>query len=444
MIVRCLRFTVAAATLLSFRLAVDSIAWWCGEEFFTLRVIRPLAVLLQVAFFPAAASFACGPNKPLVVDQNSHVVVMEYEAWFGPEAVTFQGTAAKPFLQSKDMKEVGGGYDSADPSVIRQQAAWLEAMGMDAALIEVTNNVSCIFNSVEFLKRHGIDCAPEFRFSNRVILKNTGGLYAAWAELETPLKLIPMMGGIDQNVLYPDIDGKTAFEKEINYFGALMRAHPGLNVIYRGKPLILIYLGAAQDPNWRDNPLWYQLRQFLAAHPELTRQFTFQMMAGYLDSQPLLWAGRGPPGGPKEIDSRYGFWSWVDRLNPTCTVSFCPYYPTYNRTRARVENLTVAIASAGQNGWDCDPPNHVYCPDASLRYGSSGDYATFESFMSYARQLQPIFLFVHQFNEYVPSDEGWDAQTDDDIEPADLWGRSALDEVRMQVQRYREHNRPME
>src|SRR5689334_4134608 len=122
------------------------------------RVIWPLAVLLTLAFFPASALFASPPNRPLVVDQNSHVVVMEYEAWFGPEAVTFQGTAAKPFLQSKDMKEVGGGYDSAEPAVMRQQAAWLQAMGMDAALIEVTNNVSCIFNSVEFLKRYGIDC----------------------------------------------------------------------------------------------------------------------------------------------------------------------------------------------------------------------------------------------------------------------------------------------
>ena len=132
----------------------------------------------------------------------------------------------------------------------------------------------------------------------------------------------------------------------------------------------------------------------------------------------------------------------MDRLNPTCTVSFCPYYPTYNLTDARVENLTVAIATAGQTGWDCDPPYHVYCSDASLRYGSNHDYATFEAFMSYAQQLDPIFLFVHQFNEYVPPDEGWDAQTVDDIEPADLWGRSALEEVEMQVQLYRQHHSP--
>ena len=46
---------------------------------------------------------------PLVVDETSHVVVMEYEAWFGPNAVTFQGAAAMPILQSADMIPVGGG-----------------------------------------------------------------------------------------------------------------------------------------------------------------------------------------------------------------------------------------------------------------------------------------------------------------------------------------------
>ena len=89
-----------------------------------------------VVFLPAlalAASTAATANAPLVVDQNSHVVVMEYEAWFGPNAVTFQGTAAKPKLQSADMQSVGGGYDSADPAIIQQHVAWLEYMGLDAA-----------------------------------------------------------------------------------------------------------------------------------------------------------------------------------------------------------------------------------------------------------------------------------------------------------------------
>jgi hypothetical protein len=110
------------------------------------------AVLLSV-LLASSTAFAAS-SGPLVVDSNSHVVVMEYEAWFGPKAVTFQGSSAMPLLQSADMQAVGGGYDSADPAVIKQHVAWLEYMGIDAALIDVTNNVSCIFDSEWFAKKY--------------------------------------------------------------------------------------------------------------------------------------------------------------------------------------------------------------------------------------------------------------------------------------------------
>jgi hypothetical protein len=83
---------------------------------------KTLATFLMGLFaaIPAVAS----PREnggPLAVDADSHVVVMEYEAWFGPHAVTFQNSAAKPLLQSADMQPVGGGYDSADPAVIKRR-----------------------------------------------------------------------------------------------------------------------------------------------------------------------------------------------------------------------------------------------------------------------------------------------------------------------------------
>jgi hypothetical protein len=57
--------------------------------------------------------------------------------------------------------------------------------------------------------------------------------------------------------------------------------------------------------------------------------------------------------------------------------------------------------------------------------------------MDYARQLQPIFLILHQFNEFNSSDEGWDANTNDDIEPANQWGAQDLNIVKGQIQAYR-------
>ena len=379
------------------------------------------------------------PNKPLVVDQNSHVVMMEYEAWFGPKAVTFQGTAATPKLQSLDMFPVGGGYDSADPAVIWQHVKWLEYMGVDAAQIETTNNVACVFNSEAFIKKYVRNCTPSFRAMNQNIRDNTGNLYPAWSNLGTPLKLVPTMGGIDDNVLYKDIDGKTALEKEIAYFGQRMQKYPALNVIYEGRPLMLIFVGAAQDPDLGHNPLWYRIEKFLAAHPEISNKYTFRLVAGYLDSQPYLWVNPSTPTGPVAIAPQYGFWSWVDRLNTSCTNALCPYYPTYNQVDSRAENLTVSIATAGQDGWGCPNPNAPpYCEDASIRFGEHHSYSTLDAFMKYARQIKPIFLILHQFNEYVMPDEGFDANSIDDVDATDLWGLSALTAVRQQILLYRQ------
>jgi hypothetical protein len=388
------------------------------------------------------ASSSAIPDAPLVVDEHSHVVVMEYEAWWGPKAVTFQGAAARPLLQSADMRAVGGGYDSADPAIIQQHVAWLESMGIDAAISEVTNNVSCIFNSEAFAKKYLSDCTPSFRVYNQNIRDNTGNLYPAWTKLGTRLKLIPLLGGFDQDILYKDLDGKTAFEKEIEFFGSLLDKYPQRRVVYQGKPLMLIFLGAAQDPNRTDNPLWFQLRKFLRNHPQIAGRFTFKMMAGYLDAQPDLWATPGTPDGPVKINPGYGFWSWVDRLKTSCTTPSCPYYPSYNTTggnASRVENFTVSLATAGaESGWGCPNPNSPpYCADDALRFGENGSYATLHDFMAYARQLDPIFLILHQFNEYGPPDEGFDANTDDDIEPANLWGRAGLHAVQREIRAYR-------
>ena len=98
----------------------------------------------------------------------------------------------------------------------------------------------------------------------------------------------------------------------------------------------------------------------------------------------------------------------------------------------------MSIATAGQNGWGCPNENTLpYCPDDALRFGSDHNYATFDSFMTYANQLQPIFLMIHQFNEFTPPDEGFDANTDDDIEPANLWGSSALSAVKADISAYK-------
>lgn len=371
---------------------------------------------------------------PLTVGAGSHLVVMEYEAWFGPQAVTFAGAAAQPLLQSADMQSFGAGYDSVDPTVIWQHVAWMEHMGIDAVLVDLSNDAACTFDSESYIGANVPNCTPAFRKQVRTIRNNTGALYPAWTSLGVTPAIIPLLDGVDANVLGQDSDGKTAFEKEVEYFGNLMQEYPNLQVIYEGKPLMVVYLGSFQEPDKAHDPLWHQIQQFAASHPSLSQKYTFKYMAGHLESQPWLWANRSQPTGPIEISSTYGFWSWVDRMNAACTSPQCPYFPTYSVVGGRVENLTVSIATPGHTGWGCPQP--IYCEDTSLRFNGNKSYATFSSFMSQASALAPVFLFIHQFNEFV-ADEGWNADTDDDIEPSNLWGSTALNEVQQQVAAYK-------
>jgi hypothetical protein len=402
------------------------------------RLALTAALLLSMGSGHALAADG-DARTPLIVNEHSRVAVMEYEAWFGPNAVTFQNSAARPWLRSPDMVALGGGYESADPKVIRQHVAWLEQLGVDAVIADLTNAVSCIFDSEWFVQKYlqNFGSCPILRSDYQSIRDNTGNLYPAWTQLHTRLKIIPLLGGIDANELFLDEDGETAFQKEIEYFGALMRRYPQLSVIYEGKPLMLVFVGAAQDPSTADHPLWYQFRQFLVRHPELSDHYTFRQVAGYLDSQPDLWRKPAQASGAREIAPQYAFWSWVDRLKPVCSDPSCPYYPSYNTHGARAENLTVSIATAGQSGWGCPNPNaKPYCEDAALRFGPERIYDTLYSFLPYVRRLDPIFLIVHQFNEFVMPDEGFDANTNDDVEPADLWGASALEPVRRAIEFY--------
>jgi hypothetical protein len=411
----------------------------------TTSRLLPSCALLAVLAFTLSARSQEQPDRyhPLVVDEHSRVALMEYEAWFGPNGVTFQNSSAMPWLQSADMVPFGGGYDSADPAVIRRHVEWLEWLGMDGAIVDLTNDVACIFDSEWFVRKYlsGPGNCQILRKDFQSIRDNTGNLYPAWSALGTRLKIVPLLGGGDANVLYLDEDGKTALEKEIDYFGERMEKHPERNVIYDGKPLMIIFLGAAQDPDTADKPLWFKIREFLADHPEITDKYTFRLMAGYLDSQPYLWTNPNQAEGPREIASEYDFWSWVDRLKTSCTNALCPYYPSYVRRRDRVENFAASIATAGQEaGWGCPHPNaKPYCSDDALRWNDEHRYATFTSFMEYARRLDPIFLILHQFNELQYPDEGFDANTNDDIEPANLWGASAFEPVREQVRLYHGH-----
>jgi hypothetical protein len=403
-------------------------------------------------------------DAPLTVKPGDHAVIMEYEAWFGPHAMSFYGSSeANPFLQTQDM-EIWGcnelcGYNSENGRVIRQHVAWFEHMGIDAVTLDDTNDVACIYDSHKFAEQHHLPGCNQWKSYWAHIGINNAHIYSAWNELEAPLKIIPLLGAANSiNFVrdpYDHVGHKCALEKEIDRYGELIAKYPNLSVVYDGKPLVLLFIAVNTYTAW---PL---VQKFLADHPGLTAKYTFRVNGGYLDSQSPYWApaaeqkfwknkNTNTPSGPTKIASQYGFWTYVDRLNTTCKTKAClggkgpystyPFYPTYSVIGSRVESFTSCTATAGAHGWG-KPPAH-YAPDASLRFASNEDYGTFGSFMEWAMQLKPTFLFIHQFNEFAQPDEGWDANTSDDLEPADRWGVTGIAAVHDWVVRYR--NRTVE
>ncbi len=153
---------------------------------------------------------------------------------------------------------------------------------------------------------------------------------------------------------------------------------------------------------------------------------TLRLMAADLDDQPPLWANANGLAGLREISRANPFWSWVDRLNPTYGL-----FPSYLPGQAGPENLTASVATLSrQLGWG-NTATGVYAPEDALSLGC----ATFRAFMAYARQLKPTFLIVHQWNEYF--ENGWDAETDTDIEPSTFFGTAMMAIVQQEIMAYK-------
>jgi len=465
---------------------------------FAGRMVHAALVVALARQLPALAAqpAADGGGRagaPLVVGGASHVVVMEYEAWFGPNAVTFPpaSLSPRPLLTSADMIPVGGGYDSADPRVIETHVKVLESMSVDAVTLDLTNDVSCTFDTGPDGLNPALlnPCAQttaagnrQFQLSLRQIAGNVANLYHAWSGLRTPLKIVPLLGCQDNGCLTrysgtqaptgfgpdpcpaiaglpagnltgnPSVRGSTSFEKELSFFADLMAKYPALDVIYGGKPLVLVFA----PPGIDDDACMMQGLQQLISASGLGSKFTFRMVGGFFDTDRTFWnePANFTPTAPVPLEPGFGaiWWSYDDRLNPKFS-----YYPTYNPSPIyrRVENFTATVADIGQDGWGTWPspckaappknpplttcqPGTDYYVDDTLRNQGGVPYSTFAHFMAAARALDPIFLLIGQYNEFSQPDEGWDANSTDDIEPAnDGIGYGGVDAVGQEILRYK-------
>ncbi|MBK8010666.1 MAG: RICIN domain-containing protein [Deltaproteobacteria bacterium] len=418
---------------------------------------------------------------------NGTKVLMQYEAWFGPKATRWRrDVAISPILSSQSMAPYGGGYDSTDDAVIEQHYRWLLDMGVDGIVLDHTNNVACTFTPGTFnqelpqvivdryiragrtlpneyghyfgmigwldsinalpkdssgdqqllqLLRTNLGCrnGDVFQVAMAAIKSNNSYLFSAFDRLAKKynrvIKIVVLMGGFEPTAWepLPSQNGKVAMDLQLEFYDALYRRYPDLELQYEGRPLILSYFAA---------PTATQLYGRLDARLGLAtwNRFTVRKMGGFMSNQLGLPGYRG--------DGRLGLtrytevWTWIDRLRASPPIDLRG--PSYAESMTgQVEAFTVTMANPAVDGWG-DVANKIPTTQGDLRRNGE----TFRSFMRLARDLNPRFLLINQFNEFAFPDQGWDEETTNDIEPTNLWGMKYVNLVKSEIDAYRALNGP--
>lgn len=297
---------------------------------------------------------------------------------------------------------------------------------MDAVIAEQSNGGPCEYGDAQTCAQFigsSIGVAG-YTATIHAVDQGTFNLYPAFEQRGAAIKLIPMVDGQDALMYQPRGDGQTPFDVQVGAYYKYVTQYPDLSVIYEGKPLLLVFLSAAQAPAVVNSIL----NQAHTATQKWQDRFTIRLMAGFIDSQPVLWDKALGIGGAREVNPAYQLWTWIDRYNPLYNL-----IPSYTTAGSRAEAFTVTSAAGGTTA-----TNPWGAADATLYNG--GD--TYNSFFNLAAQLNPIFLIFNQFNEFAgpgagSPDEGPDIEHSNDIEPTQQWGTAKFDVAKQYLQAYR-------
>ena len=317
------------------------------------------------------------PRHFNIAEDPNHLIVLEYETWFGPGYAEWGKQEATPLL---------GEYSSLDPRVLRQQALWFNEMGFNAVELDWTNNLTKPFPSKE---------AKECIAAMDALLK-------VYASMPQHPKLLMLMGP-EKNEWRDgrDVYNGPWFKAQMEYVYSHYIGNPkysGMFVQYEGKPLMLYYLNGPRT----------------VAPPDLSDpRYTTRYVGAWLQST---------------HEEQYGVWSWYDQE------------PTPIMHNHEVESLTVTdgypsvhTTATGLNNW------------AAQDAGGKNDGATYRHQWEMALRTRPRFLFVNQWNEFVPPDQ-YNANMSNDLEPtiftekddprASGWGSYYMDLTREEIARY--------
>ena len=346
-----------------------------------------------------AASTSALANGPIVVNGDMHLIVMEYEAFYGPGAVFPPAEIGSPTLTTPNMGAVGRlGYDSTDPGVIAQHVAWMNQMQVDVVTVDQTNAAVCTFTSDP--GRFCVGTDQNYYWNIRAQNVN---LYEAYKNTGVTLKIMPLLDSQDKDLFVADSDGASIMQKQMAFFDAIISAYPNQQIIYQGKPLVMFYLGTPANLTFMQNT------QNLLNATGYANKWTARFFTGYTDAQSNLWSGGGLAG-LHQMNPAYQLWTFIDRFKPAAGI-----VGTYTKQGNAVESMTVTLAHPGNANW-------YDAGSRSLR----GNGETLNQMVGVAKQLRPTFLFVNQFNEYATPDEGDAGDLNNNIEPTAQNGGSMI------------------
>jgi hypothetical protein len=230
-----------------------------------------------------------------IVTDPKHLIIMEYETWFGPGYAQWGREEAVPIL---------GLYSSLNPWVLRQQNLWFDEMGINAVELDWTNNLTS-----RFPNRSAKEC-----------IDATNTLMKVYQHMAQHPKFVFLVGPEHNEWL----SRKTPYRgpwytAEINYLYQHYisnKKYRNWYLKYEGKPLLLLYLNGPRSTRPPDI---------------ISKRFTIRFVTAWLQTTHA---------------ERYGAWSWYDQV-PT---------PTYHDGSVEALTITdgfpaVTPPAPGVNNW---------------------------------------------------------------------------------------------
>lgn len=288
------------------------------------------------------------PKHFEIVEDPNHLVILEYETWFGPGYALWGHEEATPIL---------GHYSSLDPRILRQQALWFNELGINVVETDWTNNLG-----EPFPGRHAKQC-----------ILATDELFRVYSSMKQHPKILFLMG--PENERWNDnrdVYNGPQYKKQLDYIYDHYINNPqyqGMYLSYEGKPLLLLYLNGPR----------------MGVPPDIhDARFTIRYVGAWLQTT---------------HQEKYGVWSWYDQ-KPT---------PIYHN--GAVEALTVT------NGYPAEHRTATNLDNWLPQEAGGKDYGeTYLSQWKAALYYKPHFLFINQWNEFVPPDQ-YNANLSNDLEP---------------------------